>query len=92
MRLLYLKNYYEINMIPNLHTNQISLIDQKHTENYLAIKQDQDAFYALTNELGPEGKDESLLITWDITTGKKMHEHRCSLSKQNFMKYQRYKG
>lgn len=74
MRLSYISNYYELKLIPNLHTNQISLIDQKKTENYLAIKQIEDAFYALTNDLGPNGV-ETMLITWDVTTGKKHQEY-----------------
>ena len=77
MRLAFISNYYELKLIPNLHTNQISMIDQNKTENYLAIKQVQDELYALTNIKGPRGGQQSILITWDVTTGKKIHEHKC---------------
>ena len=37
-------------MIPNLHLNQVSLIDQKNYEEYLAVRSNKDAFYAILNE------------------------------------------
>ena len=86
-------------MIPNLHLNQVSLIDQKHYEEYLAVRSYKDAFYAILNEKDTYYDDEdpkkmvSTLITWDIVTGKKKHSNRCDMLKGNydFTNYERFK-
>jgi hypothetical protein len=86
-------------LIPNLHLNQVSLIDQKHYEEYLAVRSYKDAFYAILNEKDTyyDGEDPnkmvSTLITWDIVTGKKKHSNRCDMLKGNydFTNFERFK-
>ena len=64
-------------LIPNLHLNQVSLIDQKRLLYTLAIRQDRDAFYTLTCDTS-RADSQVTLTTWDLVTGKKVHEHRFS--------------
>ena len=76
----FLKSYSEITLLPNLHSNTITLIGQKNFEDYIAVKQSQDAFYALYNELhsdqekAKQGILQSKLQTWDLITGKLMSD------------------
>ena len=39
-RLAYIKSYSEIQLIPTLHSNQVTFIGQKKYDDYLAIQQD----------------------------------------------------
>jgi len=78
--------------------NQVSLIDQKNYEEYLAVRSNKDAFYAILNEKDTYYPDEpnkmvSTLITWDIITGKKKHSNRCDMLKgrYDFTNYERFK-
>ena len=66
----FLKNYSEIYLLPNLHSNTITLVGQKKFEDYIAVKQFEDAFYAVYNEkLNDKPKDEENLKGKD--NGKK---------------------
>jgi hypothetical protein len=78
-----MKSYSEIVLIPNLHLNTVTLIGQKNIDNYIAVRQVKDAFYAISNEpiqnpnweLGEcDGDIRTRLITWDLLTGKLMSD------------------
>jgi hypothetical protein len=73
--LAFVKDYSAICLIPNLHLNQVTLIGQDQIDNYIAVRQKQDAFYALSNHVPKGGADGgeayTLLTTWDVLTGKR---------------------
>jgi len=49
-RLAYIKDYSEIMIIPTLHLNSVTLIGQPDFNEFLAVKEQQDAFYGLINK------------------------------------------
>ena len=66
------------------------MIGQNDINNYVAIRQKNDAFYAISNEKDPASDDQVVtkLITWDILTGKKMYQMKIS---QDYREYERFK-
>lgn len=60
-------------LIPNLHLNQVTMVGQKKMSDYLAVKEDRDAFYAINVE-----KKKAQLYSWDILTGKLMSQFPLS--------------
>lgn len=88
-RLAYMKSYQEVILIPNLHLNQMSLIDQRPYDSYQAVKAEGDAFHALYSD---QHARRSYLETWDIMTGKKIEEFDCTSDVPEICNYVRFRS
>jgi len=85
-RLCYFASYSEVQLIPTIHLNQVTLIGQKAFGAYLAVRQHEDCFSAISNEEVVEtkrfvkkqtagephraAKTVTKLTSWDVVTGK----------------------
>ena len=61
-RIVYMKNYESVHIIPPLHRSTISFIGMLPRERYLAVKKDKNKFYALDKN--------NRISTWNSMTGK----------------------
>ena len=83
-------------IIPTLHINQVTFLGQKSYENYLAVMQDKDAFYAISkapekikkgDKKSKEDEPKSSLTTWDIVSGKMKMQIELSIDLSNFERF-----
>lgn len=67
-RIVYMKNFQSINIIPPLHRTTVSFIGMLPRERYLAVKKASNKFYAFDQN--------NNIMTWNAMTGKIIGKHQ----------------